>query len=687
MNNTIVRMISLSGLDVSAQNVRKTAADEQAEVELKASIRAVGVLQNLVVQPGTKRGRFEVIAGGRRLAALRALALEGVIPHDFPVPCVVDRDSKGTEISLMENSARAAMHPADAYEAYSTLQQQGLTSSEIALRHGVTERIVEQRLRLGNVHAAILAAYREGRLRQEQVQAFGCTTDQAAQLRVYNNAENPSYLPAYAIRQRLLAEKTSAGSALAQFVSLEVYREAGGTITVDLFSDENDGMIDDLGLLQRLADQKLEAEAARLRDEWAWVKIMPDLGYTTPVEFYRLPPTEQVADADMLQRITKTEQRLEALRRALEEDRDATAAEEQEYADLMEEYEQRGAAGSLPLVHSKSDRQRSGVILSINGDGSLRVIVGLVERGHSAPPEQQPKPDKIATAVDNDLSDSGDATDVGDQTDEDDGAQAAEFSQALRADLAAYRLQITQAHLAEDFGVAFDLMLYSMAESVLGRFRWGILDFHLHPQTPISSLGDIGDTKAAQKIDAARQALAVHWLGLPQHERFLALRALPQAEKERLFAFCVASGLIGHFGEGGDVVNDQVGALLTISMADYWRPTAANFWGRLKKDAAVAIGANILGEYVSARRLEKKAGIVSALEAGFDRDKQHRCIGVSDVALARAACWLPKGFAYAPLQSDDDGQMSEEGAERDTSPHGDELPEFLITYAMPLAAE
>jgi ParB family chromosome partitioning protein len=41
--------------------------------ELAASIKAHGLLQNLQVRPGS-RGKYEVVAGGRRLAALQRLA-------------------------------------------------------------------------------------------------------------------------------------------------------------------------------------------------------------------------------------------------------------------------------------------------------------------------------------------------------------------------------------------------------------------------------------------------------------------------------------------------------------------------------------------------------------------------------------------------------------------------------------
>ena len=62
--------IELSKLVKSPLNVRKTAS-ASADEELKASILAHGLMQNLVVTEG-KKGKFLVIAGARRLEALRA---------------------------------------------------------------------------------------------------------------------------------------------------------------------------------------------------------------------------------------------------------------------------------------------------------------------------------------------------------------------------------------------------------------------------------------------------------------------------------------------------------------------------------------------------------------------------------------------------------------------------------------
>ena len=59
--------IPLNKLTAWDGNVRKTAGADTALAELAASIAAHGLLQSLVVRKG-KKGKFAVVAGGRRLA-------------------------------------------------------------------------------------------------------------------------------------------------------------------------------------------------------------------------------------------------------------------------------------------------------------------------------------------------------------------------------------------------------------------------------------------------------------------------------------------------------------------------------------------------------------------------------------------------------------------------------------------
>ena len=83
-----VQYICLSQLVLSPANVRKTPVTAAEDAALEASIRAHGVLQNLIVHatPIDGKGVYLVDAGGRRLKILQKLAAEGVIDADAKVP-------------------------------------------------------------------------------------------------------------------------------------------------------------------------------------------------------------------------------------------------------------------------------------------------------------------------------------------------------------------------------------------------------------------------------------------------------------------------------------------------------------------------------------------------------------------------------------------------------------------------
>ena len=193
-----IRDIPLSQLELSPANVRKTSADASAFTELKASIAAHGLLENLIaraMEPGTDCvARYAVIAGGRRLAAMQALAAEGALDEDHPVLCrMIGSIVAAEEVSLAENSVRAAMHPADQVEAFRRLADAGSTAAAIAARFGVSERTVEKRLRLGNAAPVLLEAYRAGEIDLETLMAFAVTTDQARQSAVWETVSQQGY--------------------------------------------------------------------------------------------------------------------------------------------------------------------------------------------------------------------------------------------------------------------------------------------------------------------------------------------------------------------------------------------------------------------------------------------------------------------------------------------------------------
>ena len=131
-----IEMVPLNQLTPSQSNVRKTNVAAGIE-ELAASIEAHGLLQNLTVRAAPK-GKFEVVAGGRRLAALTILRRQKKLAKDFPVPCHIIDGADASEISLAENVVRLAMHPADQFIAFKALADQGMGIEDIAGRFGAT---------------------------------------------------------------------------------------------------------------------------------------------------------------------------------------------------------------------------------------------------------------------------------------------------------------------------------------------------------------------------------------------------------------------------------------------------------------------------------------------------------------------------------------------------------------------
>jgi ParB family chromosome partitioning protein len=267
-----IKMISLADLITSPANVRKTNS-MNGIAELAASIEAHGLLQNLQVREGTA-GKFEVVAGGRRLAALKLLAKKKALAKDAPVACHVIDPDDAAEISLAENEMRQAMHPADQFEAFKALIDAGQGIEDVAAKFGVTPTVVRQRMKLASLSPKLTAIYRSGEMTLDLLMAFTVSDDHAAQEAAWFEA--PDWQRSvHSIRHVLTAEHVRADSWRARFVTVEAYAAAGGGVITDLFRIEGEGYLTDPALLDRLVNEKLEGEAETVRQEgWAWVEIM-----------------------------------------------------------------------------------------------------------------------------------------------------------------------------------------------------------------------------------------------------------------------------------------------------------------------------------------------------------------------------------------------------------------------------
>src|SRR4029453_18458162 len=64
---------------------------------------------------------------------------------------------------------------------------------------------------------------------------------------------------------------------------LESYEASGGAVLRDLFEDDGGGWLQDVALLDRLATEKLAAEAQNVATEgWKWIEVVVDFRYGHP---------------------------------------------------------------------------------------------------------------------------------------------------------------------------------------------------------------------------------------------------------------------------------------------------------------------------------------------------------------------------------------------------------------------
>ena len=132
--------------------------DPKALDELGTSIRENGVLQPVLVRP--LGGRFQLIAGERRLAAAQRAGL-------LRIPAVVRAvpDEKLLELALTENIQREQLNPIEEAHAYQgLLDTLGLTQEELALRIGKERSTIANAVRLLKLPSAVKLLVAEGKL-------------------------------------------------------------------------------------------------------------------------------------------------------------------------------------------------------------------------------------------------------------------------------------------------------------------------------------------------------------------------------------------------------------------------------------------------------------------------------------------------------------------------------------------
>lgn len=134
--------IPIGDIAISSQNTRKDLKQgtEDASLEdLASSIREHGLLNPITVRPRPEGG-YEVVAGQRRVLALRLLG-------QAKVPAVIRTtlaDQQAVAVSLIENMQRADMAPIDKARGLTTLVEQYGSTTEVAKQTGLSPQTIRR---------------------------------------------------------------------------------------------------------------------------------------------------------------------------------------------------------------------------------------------------------------------------------------------------------------------------------------------------------------------------------------------------------------------------------------------------------------------------------------------------------------------------------------------------------------
>lgn len=577
--------VPLSRLNPIPHGVRKTNG---VSIEnLAASIAAEGLLQNLNVIPdpdSTLAGAeefqsYQVIAGSRRLKALRHLVDVNVLPADYEVPCRVIAPAQALSASLAENAIREAMHPGDEFVAFRDMIDAGLSIEDVAQRFGVTPLVVQRRLKLANVSPKLFELFLQGELSLDQMMALAIVDDHKQQEKAWFKVEHDWQRRPHELRTRLTQKEISLQrDPIARFVGRTAYVEAGGVVHDDLFSNDGEGYVSDADLLQRLAAQKLEAVAEQVRHEaWSWVDVRTTLDYSELNAFTRAEPVghrkpddaernrvkaltaervdigkrlRQMWDDDVVENVDGETERLEARREAI--------------ANELEALE-RARAKWDPKVLAQA-----GAIVTIEDD-RVRVHRGLV-KGKLKLPKDKKVAGKAAA---------GGGAAAAEET-------AAGHSAKLVEELTTCVSFALTAELIANPGLALIALTHALALDVF----YGE-PTHADPvrisrrvsmELPMPQLQDAGPDIQGNpdlvRMDAEQRAIAK--LIPAEPEQLLGwLFGEGNVHMVRILAFCVATSINVKCPREDERRAAPLAARIGLDMRTRWTPTAANYLSRV----------------------------------------------------------------------------------------------------------
>jgi ParB family transcriptional regulator, chromosome partitioning protein len=353
--------------------------------------------------------------------------------------------------------------------------------------------------------------------------------------------------------RRTLTENTvRASDRRAQFVGLDAYEQAGGTVLRDLFAHDDGGWLQDVPLLDRLATEKLKGEAESIAAEgWKWIAVAVDFPYG------RTNGLREIGGepADLTEEERATLDALNAEHVKIEEDyQDADELPDEIDQRLGEIEAARPVLEARSLVYDPAEIARAGVFVSIDAEGLLSIARGYVRPEDEAPVVVEPESEAQG---DGETNDDGPTTNgvaqravitVGgaptEPVEEEDDDTVKPLPERLITELTAHRTLALRNALANEPAVAFQAVLHNFVLATFYRFASssGCLEIAIRTPTFPAQAPGLKESASAQAIDGRHDGWKAR---LPKDEADLwnVLTAFDGKEQAALFAHCASSAV------------------------------------------------------------------------------------------------------------------------------------------------
>ena len=613
--------IALNNLTFSPKNVRTVNAGSNADKLLISTIAAQGLLQNLVVKKSTdKTNSYEVVAGGRRLAALKHLVKNKQLKRNHPVECLVVESDDVTAVSLTENVAREDMHSADKCLAYQTMFVDDKASvKDIACLFGTTQNDVKRYLKLASVSPLIMTAFKADKLSIDCVKAFTVSDSHEEQDSCFKHFSS-RYFDSHSIRDFLLSESLLSDHKLAKLIGLKAYKKAGGKTSTDLFSNETHLL--DMPILISLVEELLNVEKeALLSNEWKWVEILTN-GSPNIFDYNLVDPTP----VNVPKKIDNEIEKLSARYKELEEMNSEEWSDEleTEYDDIESRLEDLDVERDKYGVYSLKDKSYSGCIVFVNPKGELAVQKGLAK----------------AADFKKQLVSESKAEQESNETDrvEPETVDSKAYAASLNVDIKIYKQQIIKSKIASSPIFANDLLIFTLSRKLLlNEYFNSSLNISCESTDGKPKLDDLADTTAGQAFADLYRKLELSYLREESKiESFAMFQKLKRSQKDKIMSYVTGSV----FTLSDNQTDEMIVGQLDIDFASNWRPTYDNFFSRLVRINLLDLGKEWRGDkWFSDNLNNKKKDIAQALHDVFHSDEE-----LTDPLMVIRSEWLPDGF-------------------------------------------